>query len=153
MECIKVNRGKSDIDFNWFHPTRRPRKMEHMTKANMQFTKLEHLGEYAISDAELKGVRELQSLIADSGHVSALVEASLSEFIEEIQKVKTLPKDFLTLPIGGPVDLLPNYIPCLRTKLAIGVFEGERNRTAFQLGVFLQRLSLVIGKQNLKSTM
>ena len=68
------------------------------------------------------------------------VEASLSEFIEEIQKVKTLPKDFLTLPIGGPVDLLPNYIPCLRTKLAIGVFEGERNRTAFQLGVFLQRL-------------
>ena len=64
----------------------------------------------------------------------------MSEFIEEIQKVKTLPKDFLTLPIGGPVDLLPNYIPCLRTKLAIGVFEGERNRTAFQLGVFLQRL-------------
>ena len=70
----------------------------------------------------------------------AYVEASLSEFIEEIQKVKVLPKEFLTLPIGGPVDLLPNYIPCLRTKLAIGVFEGERNRTAFQLGVFLQRL-------------
>jgi len=68
------------------------------------------------------------------------IEASLSEFIEEIEKVKTLPKDFLSLPIGGPVDLLPNYIPCLRTKLAIGVFEGERNRTAFQLGVFLQRL-------------
>jgi len=68
------------------------------------------------------------------------VEASLSEFIEEIQKVKAVPKDFLKLPIGGPVELLPNYIPCLRTKLAIGVFEGERNRTAFQLGVFLQRL-------------
>jgi hypothetical protein len=68
------------------------------------------------------------------------VEASLQEFIDQIEKVKVLPKDFLTLPIGGPVDLLPNYIPCLRTKLAIGVFEGERNRTAFQLGVFLQRL-------------
>ena len=68
------------------------------------------------------------------------IEATLEQFIEEIQKVETLPKDFLTLPIGGPVDLLPNYIPCLRTKLAIGVFEGERNRTAFQLGVFLQRL-------------
>ena len=63
----------------------------------------------------------------------------MSEFIEEIHKVKTLPKDFLSLPIGGPVDLLPNYIPCLRTKLAIGVFEGERNRTAFHLGVFFAK--------------
>ena len=81
------------------------------------------------------------------------VEASLEEFIQEIQKVKTLPKDFLTLPIGGPVDLLPNYIPCLRTKLAIGVFEGERNRTAFHLEFFFRNLILVIGKQNLKNIM
>ena len=66
-------------------------------------------------------------------------EASLQEFIEAIQKVKTNPKDFLKIPIGGAVELYPNYVPCLRSLMSMGIFEGGRNRAAFHLGVFLQK--------------
>ena len=67
------------------------------------------------------------------------VEASLQEFIDEIEKIKVEPKDFLKIPIGGPVELYPNYVPCLRSLLSLGIFEGGRNRAAFHLGVFLQK--------------
>jgi len=67
------------------------------------------------------------------------VEASLSEFIEEIQRVKVGTNDFLKIPIGGKVQLYPNYVPCLRSLLDMGIFEGGRNRAAFHLGVFLQK--------------
>ena len=67
------------------------------------------------------------------------VEASLSEFIEEIQRVKVGTNDFLKIPIVGKVQLYPNYVPCLRSLLDMGIFEGGRNRAAFHLGVFLQK--------------
>ena len=70
---------------------------------------------------------------------NGFVEATLEQFIEEIKKQTCSPNDFMQIPIGGPVNLFPGYVPCLRALLSIGVHEGQRNKTAFQLGVFLQK--------------
>ena len=39
----------------------------------------------------------------------------------------------------GQANLFPGFVPCLRALLSVGVHEGGRNKTAFQLGVFLQK--------------
>lgn len=67
------------------------------------------------------------------------IEATLEEFVEEIKKQTCSPKDFMNIPIGGPANLFPGFVPCLRALLSVGVHEGGRNKTAFQLGVFLQK--------------
>ena len=68
-------------------------------------------------------------------------EATLSEFIEQVHKIKCDPKKFMELSVGGKPNLFPGYVPCLKSLLSMGIFEGGRNKAAFQLGVFLQKAS------------
>lgn len=68
-------------------------------------------------------------------------EATLSEFIEQVHKIKCDPKKFMELSVGGKPNLFPGYVPCLKSLLSMGIFEGGRNKAAFQLGVFLQKSS------------
>ena len=69
------------------------------------------------------------------------IEATLSEFIEHIHKVKCDPKKFMELSVGGKPNLFPGYVPCLKSLLSMGIYEGGRNKAAFQLGVYLQKSS------------
>ena len=67
------------------------------------------------------------------------VEATLQEFIDRIHKIKCDPNKFMELSVGGKPNLYPGYVPCLKSLLTMGIFEGGRNKAAFQLGVFLQK--------------
>jgi len=65
--------------------------------------------------------------------------ATLEQFLDMIDEVSVDPNEFRKLPIGGSVDLYPDYIPCVRQMLAMGISEGGRNKFAFQLGIFLKK--------------
>ena len=67
------------------------------------------------------------------------VEATLQEFIDRIHKIKCDPNKFMDISVGGKPNLYPGYVPCLKSLLTMGIFEGGRNKAAFQLGVFLQK--------------
>jgi hypothetical protein len=69
------------------------------------------------------------------------IEATLPQFIEQVHKIKCDPKKFMELSVGGKPNLFPGYVPCLKSLLSMGIFEGGRNKAAFQLGVFLQKSS------------
>jgi len=69
------------------------------------------------------------------------IEATLSEFIEQVHKIKCDPKKFMELSVGGKPNLFPGYVPCLKSLLSMGIYEGGRNKAAFQLGVYLQKAS------------
>ena len=69
------------------------------------------------------------------------IEATLSQFIEHIHKIKCDPKKFMELSVGGKPNLFPGYVPCLKSLLSMGIYEGGRNKAAFQLGVYLQKSS------------
>ena len=69
------------------------------------------------------------------------IEATLSEFIEQVHKIKCDPKKFMELSVGGKPNLFPGYVPCLKSLLSMGIYEGGRNKAAFQLGVYLQKSS------------
>ena len=70
---------------------------------------------------------------------SKYVEATLQQFIDRIHKIKCDPNKFMELSVGGKPNLYPGYVPCLKSLLSMGVFEGGGNKAAFQLGVFLQK--------------
>jgi len=65
--------------------------------------------------------------------------ATLEQFLDMVDEISVDPNEFMKLPIGGEVNLYPDYIPCVRSKLMLGVGEGERNKFAFQLGIFLKK--------------
>ena len=70
---------------------------------------------------------------------SKYVEATLEQFIDRVHKTKCDPKKFMEISVGGKPNLFPGYVPCLRALLGMGIHEGGRKKTAFQLGVFLKR--------------
>ncbi len=76
--------------------------------------------------------------------------ATLEEFLKQVDRVKVHPEKFRKLPVGGDVDLYPDYIPCIRQMLMVGVNEGGRNKFAFQLGIFLKKYDEVNWKSLLE---
>ena len=66
--------------------------------------------------------------------------ATLEQFLDMVDEISVDPNEFMKLPVGGEVNLYPDYIPCVRAKLMIGVGEGERNKFAFPARYLLKEV-------------
>ena len=67
-------------------------------------------------------------------------ELSLEEFLDFVDEQTIRPEKFMGLQLGSETDFLPECPPCLVKLTNMGIGEGNRNETMFNVGVMYQKM-------------
>lgn len=67
-------------------------------------------------------------------------ELSLEEFLDFIDEQTVRPEEFMGLQLGSETDFMPECPPCLVKLTNMGIGEGNRNETMFNVGVMYQKM-------------
>lgn len=81
------------------------------------------------------GDRTLRPAYDDNGR-----ELSLEEFLDYAESKRTPPGEFMDLQLGTSTEFMPECPPCLVTLTSMGIGEGVRNETMFNVGVMYQKM-------------
>lgn len=81
------------------------------------------------------GDRTLRPAYDDDGK-----DLSLDEFLDYAESKMIAPGKFMDLQLGASTEFMPECPPCLVTLTSMGIGEGARNETMFNVGVMYQKM-------------